>query len=136
MIVTDQNRGEGVMGAFGTGTAELSIDFGQISKSFPGAVVERILRETKRESVRHRKLPAYLMTYYVIAAGLMVSVSAREVLRPPPSRRLTWRRLAATGGWGSVPRARRGRDARATAGETPAVRLPSGGQQALEREGR
>src|SRR5215212_10919133 len=40
---------------------------------------------------------------------------------PPASRRLTWRRLAATGGWGSVPRARRGRDARASAGETPAV---------------
>jgi hypothetical protein len=69
------------MGAFGPETAELSINFEQISKEFPRAVVERILQETKRESVRHRKLPAYLMTYYVIAAGLMSSVSARGVLR-------------------------------------------------------
>src|SRR5215212_7702783 len=45
-----------------------------------------------------------------------------EACGPPPSRRLPWRRLAATGGWGSVPRARRGRDARASSGETPAVR--------------
>lgn len=69
------------MGAFGPVVAELSIDFGQISKEFPGAVVERILQETKRESIRHRKLPSYLMVYYVIAAALMVSDSSREVLR-------------------------------------------------------
>jgi hypothetical protein len=69
------------MGVFGPAAAELSIDFGQISKEFPRAVVERILQETERESVRHRKLPAYLMVYYVIAAALMVSDSSREVLR-------------------------------------------------------
>lgn len=69
------------MSAFGPAVAELSIDFGQISKSIPRAVVERILEETGRKSVRRRKLPAYLMMYYVIAAALMVSVSAREVLR-------------------------------------------------------
>jgi hypothetical protein len=69
------------MGAFVPAGAELSIDFEQISKSFPRAVVERILQETNKESVRHRKLPAYLMVYQVIAAGLMSSVSAREVLR-------------------------------------------------------
>jgi len=69
------------MRGFGPEEAELTIDFEQISKSFPGAVVARILQETKRESVRNRKLPAYLMTYHVIAAALMVSGSAREVLR-------------------------------------------------------
>ena len=69
------------MSAFGPTAAELSIDFGQISERIPQAVVERILEETNRESVRRRKLPAYLMTYYVIVAALMVSLSAREVLR-------------------------------------------------------
>jgi hypothetical protein len=69
------------MSAFGPGRSELAIDFGQISERIPQAVVERILEETDRGSVRRRKLPAYLMTYYVIAASLMVSVSAREVLR-------------------------------------------------------
>ena len=69
------------MGAFGPVVAELSINFKQISEQFPAEVVERILQETEREGVRQRKLPAYLMVYYVIAAALMVSVSAREVLR-------------------------------------------------------
>lgn len=69
------------MGVFGPGTGELTIDFGQISERIPQAVVKRILEETERESVRRRKLPAYLMTYYVIASALMVSGSAREVLR-------------------------------------------------------
>lgn len=69
------------MGAFGPRTGELTIDFGQISERIPQAVVARILEETGRESVRRRKLPAYLMTYYVIAAALMASVSAREILR-------------------------------------------------------
>lgn len=69
------------MSAFGPGAGELTIDFGQISERIPQAVVARILEETDRKSVRRRKLPAYLMTYYVIAAALMVSVSAREVLR-------------------------------------------------------
>lgn len=69
------------MRAFGPGEGGLTIDFGQISERIPQAVVERILEETGRGSVRRRKLPAYLMTYYVIAAALMVSASAREVLR-------------------------------------------------------
>lgn len=69
------------MSVFGPGTGELTIDFGQISERIPQAVVMRILEETGRTGVRRRKLPAYLMTYYVIAAALMVSVSAREVLR-------------------------------------------------------
>jgi hypothetical protein len=61
--------------------ARLSVDFGQMTEAFPRAVIEKILEETDRASVRRRKLPAYLMVYYVIALGLMVSISAREVLR-------------------------------------------------------
>lgn len=59
----------------------LSIDFRHISARIPRAIVDRVLEQTKRTSIRRRKLPAYLMVYYVIAAGLMSSVSGREVLR-------------------------------------------------------
>lgn len=69
------------MRAFGAKMAELSINLKPITEHIPRAVVERILQETDRESVRRRKLPAYLMVYCVIALGLMVSDSAREVLR-------------------------------------------------------
>jgi Insertion element 4 transposase N-terminal/Transposase DDE domain len=69
------------MGAFEPTMAELTIDFRQISESFPREVVDRILQETGRESVRRRKLPAHVMVYYTIALGLMGSASAREVLR-------------------------------------------------------
>jgi hypothetical protein len=69
------------MGEIGVRRAGWSIDFEQISERVPRALVERILKETKKESVRERKLPAYLMVYYVITVGLMASESAREVLR-------------------------------------------------------
>ena len=69
------------MRAFGPAGSEISIDFGQISERIPQEVVRRILEGTGREGVRCRKLPAHLMVYYVIAAGLMASISAREVLR-------------------------------------------------------
>jgi hypothetical protein len=69
------------MRAFGPAASGISIDFGQISERIPREVVKRILEGTGRESVRRRKLPAYLMVYYVVAAGLMASISAREVLR-------------------------------------------------------
>src|SRR6476659_643478 len=59
----------------------LVVDLRQMTASFPRALVDKILEETERASRRQRKLPAYLMVYYVIALGLMVSVSAREVLR-------------------------------------------------------
>jgi hypothetical protein len=61
--------------------AGLSVDLGQITEAFPRAVIDQILGETGRAGVRRRKLPGYLMVYYEIALGLMVSVSAREVLR-------------------------------------------------------
>jgi len=49
--------------------------------AFPVEEVERVLAATGRDSRRRRKLPAYLMVYYVIALGLLASVGAREVLR-------------------------------------------------------
>jgi hypothetical protein len=61
--------------------ARLSVDLGQMTEAFPRAVIDKILEETGRAGVRRRKLPGYLMVYYVIALGLMISVSAREVLR-------------------------------------------------------
>ena len=59
----------------------LSIDLRELTEAFPREVVEKILEETDHAGVRRRKLPSYLMVYYVIALGLMVSLSAREVLR-------------------------------------------------------
>src|SRR5690242_6960744 len=64
-----------------SGGAVPAIDLGEMSSAFPLHDVERILEETNRASQRKRKLPAYLMTYYVIALGLLASVGAREVLR-------------------------------------------------------
>src|SRR5258708_17437311 len=61
--------------------ARLSVDLGQMTEAFPRAVIDKILEETDRAGVRRRKLRGYLMVYYVIALGVMVSVSAREVLR-------------------------------------------------------
>ena len=63
------------------GTSGLTVDLGQVTAAFPRALVDKILEESKRAGKRRRKLPGYLMVYYVIALGLMVSVSAREVLR-------------------------------------------------------
>lgn len=57
------------------------INLGVIAKTFPAAAVERILRETAREGKRHRMLPANVTVYYVIALGLYMQVSCREVLR-------------------------------------------------------
>src|SRR6266508_791848 len=54
---------------------------GILDTAFPVEDVRQILRETKRESRRKRKLPASTMVYYAIALGLMVSVGARQVLR-------------------------------------------------------
>ena len=43
--------------------------------------VDRVLRETGRETQRHRKLPMRVMVYYVIALALYMQVSYGEVLR-------------------------------------------------------
>lgn len=58
----------------------LTIDLDAL-KLFPVEDVERILDRTRRNSKRRRKLPAYVMVYYLVALGLLMGVGAREVLR-------------------------------------------------------
>jgi Insertion element 4 transposase N-terminal/Transposase DDE domain len=69
------------MSVSGPTVAGLSINFNQIIESIPLEIVKRVLEATKTTSERVRKLPAHLMVYYSIAAGLMASESSREVLR-------------------------------------------------------
>lgn len=57
------------------------ISLGVIAKTFPLCQVEEVLKRTGRESARHRDLPAHVVVYYVIALGLYMQVSYREVLR-------------------------------------------------------
>lgn len=64
-----------------TGATRIHINLDAVTDAFPRELIDQILEETGRASRRARKLPAYLMMYYVIVLGLMTSVSAREVLR-------------------------------------------------------
>lgn len=57
------------------------ISLGMLSERIPIEHVERVLRETERESERQRKLPMRVMVYYVIALALYMQVSYGEVLR-------------------------------------------------------
>jgi hypothetical protein len=59
----------------------VGISLGAITRYFPLALIESILEETGRQSVRQRKLPAAEMMYFVIALGLFFSDGCREVLR-------------------------------------------------------
>jgi hypothetical protein len=57
------------------------ISLGVVAKTFPLDQVQGILRETGRESIRQRQLPAHVVFYYVIALALFSQVSYGEVLR-------------------------------------------------------
>lgn len=57
------------------------ISLGVITKTFPLAIIQEILRETGRTSIRNRDLPAHVVVYYVIALALYMRSSCREVLR-------------------------------------------------------
>jgi hypothetical protein len=57
------------------------VSLGVITKMFPLEQVQSILRETGRESIRQRQLPAHVVFYYVIALALFSQVSYGEVLR-------------------------------------------------------
>lgn len=57
------------------------ISLGVIAKTFPLATVRSVLAETRRASLRQRDLPAHVVVYYVIALGLYMQSSYREVLR-------------------------------------------------------
>lgn len=57
------------------------ISLGVVSERIPRSEVQRVLRETGRESERRRKLPMHVMVYYVVALALYMEVSYGEVLR-------------------------------------------------------
>ncbi len=57
------------------------ISLGVISKTFPLEKVNQILERTGKLSQRQRDLPAHVVIYYVIALGLFMQLSYREVLR-------------------------------------------------------
>ena len=57
------------------------ISLGVISKTFPLEKVNQVLERTGKVSRRQRDLPAPVVIYYVMALGLFMQVSYREVLR-------------------------------------------------------
>jgi len=57
------------------------ISLGVITTFFPADKVREVLRQTHRESVRERDLPAHVVVYHVLALALYMRSSAREVLR-------------------------------------------------------
>ena len=57
------------------------ISLGVVAKTFPLATVREILSTTGKTSMRERDLPAHVVMYYVIALGLYMQCSYREVLR-------------------------------------------------------
>jgi hypothetical protein len=57
------------------------ISLGVIAKFLPVEKVREVLRQTHRESIRERDLPAHVVVYYVIALALYMRSSYREVLR-------------------------------------------------------
>ncbi len=57
------------------------ISVGVITTFFPLNKVREVLRQTNRESVRERDLPAHVVVYHVLALALFMRSSSREVLR-------------------------------------------------------
>ncbi|MBI4288799.1 MAG: IS4 family transposase [Chloroflexi bacterium] len=57
------------------------ISLGVLSKTFPREKVAQVLERTGKVSQRQRDLPAHVVIYYVMALGLFMGVSYREVLR-------------------------------------------------------
>ena len=57
------------------------ISLGVVAKAFPRSKVDEVLTRTGKSSLRQRDLPAHVAMYYVIALGLYMEVSYREVLR-------------------------------------------------------
>jgi Insertion element 4 transposase N-terminal len=54
---------------------------GVLTAQFPRVLIEQVLRETARQSVRERALPAHVRMYYVVALALYAEASTQEVLR-------------------------------------------------------
>lgn len=56
------------------------VSVGVLAKYCPRSVVDDALEATGRQSQRQRELPAHLMVYYIMALGLYMHVSSKEVL--------------------------------------------------------
>jgi hypothetical protein len=52
-----------------------------LTRTYPPALVDRVLAECGRVEQRHRLLPARLVVYYVLALALFAGVAYEEVLR-------------------------------------------------------
>jgi hypothetical protein len=57
------------------------LSVGVLARAIPLARIQEILRQHNLQSRRIRDLPAEVVVYYVIALGLFMAVSTREVLR-------------------------------------------------------
>lgn len=67
------------MGAGGKLAEHLSV--GILGAEYPLSEIRAVLEASEKQSERIRLLPAEVMTYYVIALGLLMTVSTGEVLR-------------------------------------------------------
>jgi hypothetical protein len=57
------------------------VAIGVLTRTYPPALVDRVLAECGRVEQRHRPLPARLVVYYVLALALFAGVAYEEVLR-------------------------------------------------------
>jgi hypothetical protein len=57
------------------------IGLGVLAKTFPQAKIDEVLTSCGKASRRRRELPAHVVVYYVLALGLFMNCSCREVLR-------------------------------------------------------
>ena len=57
------------------------VAIGVLTRTYPPALVDRVLAQTGRAERRHRLLPARLVGYYVLALALFAGVAYEEVLR-------------------------------------------------------
>jgi hypothetical protein len=57
------------------------ISLGVLAKAFPLSKVQEVLAACGKSSMRQRDLPAHVVVYYVMALGLYMNSSYREVLR-------------------------------------------------------
>ena len=57
------------------------VALGVLTRTFPPALVDAVVRETGREEQRSRLLPARLVTYYVMAMALFSQAGYEEVMR-------------------------------------------------------
>lgn len=57
------------------------VAIGVLTRTYPPALVDRVLAECGRVEQRHRLLPARLVVYYVLALALFAGVAYEEVLR-------------------------------------------------------